>query len=214
MSVYRFRVVFEEREEVYRDIEIKSTQTFEDFHFIILNSIGFDTVHNASFFISDDYWRKGEEIIFRNDDPVTNKLNVKQLSPKKEMKKCKIASLIDDPHQKFLYIYDPKVQWTFMIELMKITAEDPKVDYPNIVKSMEDAPKQYNMLNIPAAVEEESDEFDDDDSKDDEAYKVIADEDDLGSLEGEEGEDEAIAEEEEGEVGHDDEHSSEEDIEE
>jgi len=58
MSVYRFKVTFEDNDEIYREIEIKSVQTFEDFHFVILQSIGFDTIHNASFFISDDYWRK------------------------------------------------------------------------------------------------------------------------------------------------------------
>jgi hypothetical protein len=211
MAVYRFRVAFEDREEIYRDIEIKSTQTFEDFHFIILNSIGFDTVHNASFFISDDYWRKGEEIIFRNDDPVSNKLQVKTLPPIKEMRKCRMVSLIDDPHQKFLYAYDPKVQWTFLIELMKITADDDKLTYPRIVKSVEDAPRQYNILNVPAAVEEEYDGEDIDDTNDDEAYKVVHDEDDLGALEGEEGEeDAAIEEDERGEAGHDGEPAEEE----
>ena len=35
MSVYRFKVFFEEDESVIREIEIKSTQNFEDFHKII-----------------------------------------------------------------------------------------------------------------------------------------------------------------------------------
>ena len=42
MAVYRFRITFENFEEVYREIEIKSDQTFEDLHFAIQSSIGFD----------------------------------------------------------------------------------------------------------------------------------------------------------------------------
>ncbi|MBL7888018.1 MAG: hypothetical protein JNL24_00605, partial [Bacteroidia bacterium] len=65
MAVYRFRVTFEDNEEVYREIEIKSTQNFEDFHNVIVQSIGFDNLHDASFYISDDYFRKGDEITLR-----------------------------------------------------------------------------------------------------------------------------------------------------
>ncbi len=73
MSVYRFRVSFEDNEEIYREIEIKSLQNFEDFHTIILSSIGFDNKHQASFFISDDYWRKGDEITLKPVDDEDNK---------------------------------------------------------------------------------------------------------------------------------------------
>src|SRR5947207_851976 len=119
MSVYRFKVSFEDNEDVYRDIEIKSTQTFEDLHFIILQSVGFDTIHNASFFISDDYWRKGDEIIYKPEDAPAQKKRREENVEKKLMGKCKMASLIDDPHQKFLYVYDPNVGWTFLVELIK-----------------------------------------------------------------------------------------------
>src|SRR5437868_1030300 len=134
MSVYRFKVVFEDNEEIFREIEIKSIQTFEDFHFIILNSIAFDTIHNASFFISDDYWRKGEEIIYQQDEAENEKRKRKNLPLLKSMNKCRIVSLIDDPHQKFVYVYDPKVQWTFLIELIKIIPDDDKIKYPRITK--------------------------------------------------------------------------------
>ena len=40
--VYRFKVMFEDHEDVVRDIEITNLQTFEDFHNIIQSSIGFD----------------------------------------------------------------------------------------------------------------------------------------------------------------------------
>ena len=57
MATYRLRVIIEDHEEVVRDIEIKSTQTFNDLHLSIHNSIGFDSDKPASFYMSDDNWK-------------------------------------------------------------------------------------------------------------------------------------------------------------
>ena len=68
MAIYRFRVTYEDHEDVYRDIEIKSIQTFEDLHHAIQEAIGFDKSKPASFYMSDDYWRKDQEITLRAED--------------------------------------------------------------------------------------------------------------------------------------------------
>jgi hypothetical protein len=137
MSVYKFRVVFEDHEDVSRDIEIKPGQTFEDFHAVILQSIKFDTKHAASFFVSDDYWRKEQEITLLEED-----LD----SETKLMKNTKISTYVENPYQRFIYIYDKKVQWTFLIELIKIESENPKTTYPVCTKSAGQPPKQYKQL--------------------------------------------------------------------
>ncbi|MEO6902970.1 MAG: hypothetical protein ABI315_07435 [Bacteroidia bacterium] len=190
MAIYRFKVIFEDNEEIFREIEIKSTQHFEDFHNAIIQSIGFDNLHNASFYISDDYWRKGEEIKLRQTDEVNIKNKAKEdQTQKKLMKACKMASLIDDPHQKFVYVYDPKSSWTLLIELLKIVSEDPKANYPKVAKIMGEFPKQYktNAADVASSVE---DEFIEEDSfhTDDDAYINAHSEDETALLEGEEGE--------------------------
>ncbi|MDF2436543.1 MAG: plasmid pRiA4b family protein [Bacteroidota bacterium] len=191
--VYRFKITFEDNEDVYREIEIKSTQTFEDFHNAIVQSISFDNMHDASFFISDDYYRKGEEI------------RLKPAEGLRQMKKCKMALLIDDPHQKFVYVYDPKTQWTFMVELLKIVPDDVKASYPKVAKSVGEAPKQHKASTIVAPVDEE--DFDDHEPhSDDEAYTLAHSEDETALLEGEEGEEEVS--EEADEEAHDDEEGS------
>ena len=188
MAVYRFRVTFEDNEEVYREIEIKSTQNFEDFHNVIIKSIDFDNLHDASFFISDDYWRKGDEIKLRLAKDVD--LKNSNVPATKLMNKYKMASLIDDPHQKFLYIYDPKTSWTFMVELLKILADDANVLYPKCTKSNGLAPKQHKVNTI-ATANVDDDDFDEDElPADDEAYALAHSEDEISVLEGEEGEEE------------------------
>jgi hypothetical protein len=191
MAVYRFKVTFEDNEEVYREIEIKSTQHFEDFHNAIVQSIGFDNLHTASFYISDDYWRKGDEITLRPlDEDDTDMRKRKGLAPKKQMNKCKVATVIDDPHQKFVYVYDLKTGWTFLVELMKIVADDPKASYPRCTKTAGESPKQYkvNALVPPLEEDEEADEP----HTDDDAYVHAVAEDETAMLESEEGEEEEV----------------------
>jgi hypothetical protein len=189
MAVYRFRVTFEDNEEVYREIEIKSTQNFEDFHNIIVSSINFDNQHNASFYISDDYWRKGDEITLRPIDEDDAELRKRKgLAPKKQMNKCKIVTVIDDPHQKFVYIYDLKTGWTFLVELVKILEDDSKISYPRCVKTSGEAPKQYKTNAIVPPVDEDDEDGLDEPHSDDEAYVNAHSEDETALLEGEEGE--------------------------
>lgn len=195
MAAYRFRVTFEENDEVYRDIEIKSTQTFYDLHVAILASVSFEDNCDAAFFISDDVWRRGDEIALHPRKEESKKSRVKKVDPPKYMmKNCKLAALIDDPHQKFIYIQDPDQQYVFTVELMKIIAIDPKINYPKCSKSVGIAPKKIKQqIVLPDLLEGEI--LDDDIGDDEEAYtnvpeEVYDDEDKLDNIEDEDGENE------------------------
>jgi hypothetical protein len=73
MTVYKFRISFEDHEEVTRDIEILPTQTFEEMHLAIQEAVGFDNTKGASFYMSNDHWIKGEEItLYPTNDSVRN----------------------------------------------------------------------------------------------------------------------------------------------
>ena len=210
MAVYRFKVFLEDNEDVFRDIDIKASQNFEQLHTIIQEAFKFDAKHAAAFFVSDDYWRKGQEITLRKEDlPLEEEEIRKNVDPKKLMAETKIAKFIEQPHQRFVYVFDPIVQWTFLLEMIKIVEESPKVNYPSIVKSYGTAPKQYKQVAV--AKEELSPDMamagllDDLEVEDEEVYKTLdtgeeaVEEDDLNSLEGEEGEEETGDDLEEGE---------------
>jgi len=137
MAVYRFRLTFEDYDDVSRDIEIKSTQTFEDLHYAIHSYIGFDASKQASFFMSDDYWKKGKEISNRE-------LKGDDKASVATMRNARICDFIIDPHQKIYYLFDLQDKWTFRIELIKIlTSEDNSTPYPKCVRVVGEAPKQY-----------------------------------------------------------------------
>lgn len=134
-AVYRFRLIHEDTEDFYRDIDILSNQTFEDFHHAILESIKFDKKQLASFYISDDMWRRGQELTLMDMGTDENGTLMKD-----EL----LADHIDDPHQRYIYVYDYLDMWTFNLELIKIMPQpEPKVKYPVTFKAVGDAPLQY-----------------------------------------------------------------------
>jgi hypothetical protein len=221
MAVYKFKLFVEDNEDIYREIEILSGQTFEDFHNAIQDAFNFDKKHAASFFVSDDYWRKDQEVTLREEDLTLDNDEIKLgVSPKKLMSKTKIAKYIDNPRQRFMYVFDPAVKWSFCIELMKILTETPKVNYPICVKTIGTSPKQYRQTamaktelttdQLIASMLEEPEVADES-----EIYQAIKndtngiDEGDLNHLEGTEGE-EGEHEEELG--GEDEDHDMDEDV--
>ncbi len=152
MAVYRFKIYFEDDETIIREVDIKSTQTFENFHTTIQGSIGFDGAHPTSFFVSSEGWRKGKEIILLHKHSKGLKGTW--------MHETKIATYVEDPRQKFVYEFDPEGgNWILLIELMKIIPE-ASVTYPRINKSVGIAPPQYKVTSADEIlpVEEEEDE--------------------------------------------------------
>jgi hypothetical protein len=221
MATYRFRVTFEEHDDIYREIEIKVSQTYEDFHRAIQEAIGFDNSKPASFFMSDDYWRKGMEIATHprktDDDDDDDLPPHKRPLPLKLMSKTRIAETIEDPHQKIIYVFDPQALWTLMIELVKIGEDSPKVTYPKCVKTIGQPPKQYKVTTLPTPVAEEDVEDDEKDKKEkvfhaEEAYDPGHGEEDDTLTEGEEGSEPAAAEGEEEEAAEGDEDHAESDF--
>lgn len=154
MAIYRFRVSFEDYDDVVRDIDIKSTQTFEDLHNAIHKSTGYAPEQSSSFFVSNDQWIKGDEIAYmptqkKKDRGVTL------------MEGTKLSRFIDDPHQKFYYTYNFDRPFDFHVELIKILDEEPGKEYPSLFRTIGEAPKLAGPVAAPpAAAPDEGEEYD------------------------------------------------------
>lgn len=125
--IYRFRVILDNdtEDDVFRDLEIRETDTMEDLHNIITQSFGFNGMEMASFYISDDEWNQGEEIpmLDISDAGNTSKL----------MSNTLIKDLVHEASPKLIYIYDFLNMWTFFVELAEIVEEAAGTDYPNLM---------------------------------------------------------------------------------
>ncbi len=142
MAILRFRVYFEEDESVYRDVVIRHTQNFFDFHQAILKAYEFDNKHSATFFRSNDHWQRGREISIE----VYEK---EYKAPPLLMQETAIGSEIKDPNQRFIYLYDFNKNWVFLIELINVSKEEnPRVSYPSTARVEGIAPSQYGTKGL------------------------------------------------------------------
>ena len=125
--IYRFRIILDHEGEndVFRDIEIRETDTLEDFHNSITQSFGFDGSEMASFYVSDDEWNQGEEISLFDMSEITNKVRL--------MGETLINEVATESSTKLIYVYDFLSMWTFLVELAEIVEEAEGADYPNLM---------------------------------------------------------------------------------
>lgn len=142
MAILKFRVYWEDDEAVYRDIVIKHTQTFYDFHTAILKAYEFDNKHEATFYRSNDKWQRGREISLE-------KYNKSYQAEPLLMADTLIGSEIQDTNQRFIYVYDFEKNWTFLIELIRISKEESsKITYPSVSRSEGFAPQQNKLQGL------------------------------------------------------------------
>lgn len=142
MPLFKFRVYWEDDNNIYRDIVLKSGQTFGEFQDAILQAFEFKVPFPATFYESNDNWTRGRAI---SSEVTVNKKGAAALS----MVKTPVSALVDDPGKKFVYIFDPEKKWTFLIALIGLEKEeDPKRVYPFLAKSEGIAPPQSGIKGI------------------------------------------------------------------
>lgn len=192
MAILKFRVYWEEEDAIYRDVMVKHTQHFSDFHQIILKAFEFDQKHDATFFRSNDKWQRGREIskeVYQKEYPVAPLL----------MDETTIGSEIMDTNQHFIYLYDFNKAWTFLVELIQVIKNadaDMTIEYPAIARIEGVGPMQYGTKGLLgekfADIEEKYDlseadegfgeEGEDTDSSDDDSDEEDTAEDDNGGF--------------------------------
>jgi hypothetical protein len=144
MAILKFRVYWEEEDAIYRDVLVKHTQHFSDFHQIILKAFEFDQKHDATFFRSNEKWQRGREIskeVYQKEYPVAPVL----------MDETTIGSEIMDTNQHFIYLYDFNKAWTFLVELIQVIKNadaNMNAEYPLISRVEGVGPMQYGTKGL------------------------------------------------------------------
>lgn len=133
--VYKFRLLSDEVKDFVRDIEIRSDQTFYDFHKLIQDEFGYDSSQIASFFIANKKWEKDKEFtLFDMSDEENN-----QTIP---MDKAILKNFIHDPRQRLIYVFDVFNERSFFIELIETQKEIKYSDYPAVIFAKGNPPQQ------------------------------------------------------------------------
>lgn len=135
VNIYKFRVIIDTEEDVFRDIEIETDATFESFHRAILDAFDFEEGEMASFYMSDENWAKGLEIPLMEMEGGKSKKNL-------SMSSTKLNDMVTKPSEKILYVYDFLRMWCFYVELMEVKKDKPSTIYPRVAMAYGDAPAQ------------------------------------------------------------------------
>lgn len=165
--IYRFRIILDTDEDVFRDIEIESSATLEDFHNTIVQSFGFVGDEMASFYKANEFWEEGEEIALFDLGDIPGEIRM--------MGETRIEDVVSRDETKLIYVYDFLSMWTFMVELGDIVEPEDGQSYPNLMYvhgQIPDEAPEKEFTSEP--IEGEEDFFDEDYDLDPEDY------DDLG----------------------------------
>ncbi len=159
--IYRFRVILDNdtEEDVFRDIEIRETDSLEDLHNAITQSFGFDGLEMASFYVSNDDWEQGEEISMFDVSEGHTSIRL--------MNETILNDVVHKEQTKLIYVYDFLSMWTFLVELAEIVEEADGTDYPNLMFVHGQIPDNAPEKIFEADDFDDFNEFDDDIDVDD-----------------------------------------------
>ena len=111
--VFRFLILSDEVDDIKREIKIDSEATFLDLQNAILDSVGYTKDQMTSFFICDDDWSKKTEITLVEMDTASDEDNY-------VMADTRLDELLEDEHQKMLFVFDYMTERAFFMELREI----------------------------------------------------------------------------------------------
>lgn len=157
--IYRFRVILDTEEDIFRDIEIEKNASLEDFHNCITQAFGFDGTEMASFFISDDQWHQGEEIALFDMETSEDPIRV--------MSETELEEVVHRDQTRLIYVYDFLSLWTFFVELGDIVEPEDGMSYPNLMYTHGQIPAEAPEADFSGDEEDESEDIYDQDDFDD-----------------------------------------------
>lgn len=163
--VYKFRVILDAEDDVFRDIAILEGDTLEDLHNAIVNAFGFDGLEVASFYTCDDTWNQEDEIPMFDTGDIAGDVRT--------MSDYTLSEILNSDNTKIIYVYDFINMWTFLVELAAVEEITTGSVYPETLFSHGEMPEDAGEKIFEADEDENYNEFEDD-----------LDEDDLDMLEG------------------------------
>lgn len=164
MSVFKFRVLVDSTDDVFRDIEILSSQSLQDFYEAILSAFEFSGGVMASFYKSNDEWDKGDEYTLLDMSERGDNKNT--------MAKVVLNDVVEDENQKIILVHDFMRMWCFYVELIEEKPAVKGIQYPKMVLKFGDSPDENSKeisdealfagADMPGGEMDFNDEFNDD----------------------------------------------------
>lgn len=173
MEIIKLRIVFDAKEEVFRDVEMSNEGTLEDLHESVLAAFGLANDQMASFYISDDQWNKGDEYVLMDMGEGAVLM--------KEGPLLEFTEIGD----RLLYVYDFMNLKIFYVEVISHPEHKVEREYPFLVMAFGDLPAatdDTSFEGLMAGIEEEEgdhegyySDHDDEEEWDDDSFENLDD---------------------------------------
>ena len=122
--IYKIRVILDAEEDIFRDLEIESHNSLEEFHNAITQAFGFLGNEMASFYTCDEEWKQDEEIALFDMSESGSDVRL--------MNETFLEDVMTEGSPKLIYVYDFLNMWTFLVELADIVEPESGIAYPNV----------------------------------------------------------------------------------
>ena len=156
--IYKFRVILDAEEDIFRDIAIESNNTLEDLHNAFTNAFGFDGTEVGAFYTCGNDWSWHEEdgIPMFDTGDIPGEI--------KTMSEYTIDELVHEQNTKLVYVYDLFNMWTFFVELAAIEEKENGETYPALLFSHGELPTEALQSGLRGDLSEDDmfGEFEDD----------------------------------------------------
>ncbi len=140
MAIFKFRVSWQEDENIQRDIGILSGQTFEDLHQFIKKSFKLKEEWHATFGVINDMGKR----IYSLDTKIEK--NIKGAAFL-STRRTPIGALVAHPSQEFIYALENEKEWDFTINLITVDKIDgPISSYPIVVREEGISPMELGAV--------------------------------------------------------------------
>jgi len=140
-EAFAVQVIADLKEDVARDIAIRSSANLEDLHNTITNAFGFGGTEMASFYKADNEWNQGEEIPLYDisEEPTSDTTTMKDFA---------LKDLFVEQEDKLIYVYDFFAMWTFLVELIEIKTYNNEQDLPKVLYTLGNLPDEAPEKNF------------------------------------------------------------------
>ena len=152
MKAFKFRIFLDAKDTIFKDVILDPEISLEEFHNIILNAFGYSGDQMASFYESNDEWKRGTEY------PLINMFEDKDANV---MSKVALNSLVSNQGDKLIYVYDFLNMKIFLIELLAIPDVDPSENLPTVLMEIGTPPPEAGIEEMDLSSFEMPDDLED-----------------------------------------------------
>jgi hypothetical protein len=135
-TIHAVRVTYER--EVYRDFEVRGSESLYNFAKAIVAAFDFDFDHAFGFFAgtTGNIWRSPVRYELFADMGVRD-------GAAKSVKRTKVEEAFPKPGSKMRFLFDYGDEWQFKVEVTAMRPHQAGTKYPRVVKAVGEAPSQY-----------------------------------------------------------------------